>query len=155
MIAITAFDVLVNVGYSLAGAIVYAVGSAALRRRAERRGAYAGLWKGEIRGPDGTVVKVDQYAFRNVADVIEGDIERQSPGDQRHRRWKMYGRVRGRDFFAVFWSTDPAVLSYGCWYLHQVGDFKFDGYYLRLDEGANGVAVNPIPLCLTRIRGAA
>ena len=51
-----------------------------------------------------------------------------------------------RDFFAIFWSTDQNVLSYGCWYLHQTGDFEFDGYYLRVIEGNAGVAVNPIRL---------
>ncbi|MGQ0595608.1 MAG: hypothetical protein ACT4QB_24125 [Gammaproteobacteria bacterium] len=139
-------DIVINVACSVAGAIIYALGSWFIRYRAEQRGAYTGTWRGETFDESGTVEKTDEYQFRHRGDLIQGDIRRLSPQDQAHRRWKMYGRLRGRDFFAIFWSTDQNVLSYGSWYLHQTGDFEFDGYYLRVIEGKAGIGVKPIRL---------
>jgi hypothetical protein len=149
---LTATEVLVNVGYSVAGAIVYAGAVRMHRRWAERKGAYTGHWRAELLDAQGAVEKVDRYTFRHSGEIVQGEIERMTPVAQAHRRWRLYGRVRGRDFFAIFWSTDPKVLSYGCWYLHQVSDFESEGNYLRLHEGRSGVAVRPIPLRMQKVR---
>lgn len=146
-----ALTAIVNVGYSVAGAIIYAGCSWAVRRWVERRGGYTGEWHAEILDAQGTVQKVDRYVFRHSGEIIQGEIQRMNPEAQAHRRWRLYGRLRGRDFFAIFWSTDPKVLSYGCWYLHQVSDFAFEGNYLRLHEGQSGVVVHPIPLRMHKV----
>lgn len=148
-----AIDVLTNIGYIVGGFTFNSIATAVIKRRTEKRGAYTGKWRGEIANTSGVPEKIDLHDFKNRGDLVEGEITRQSPTNQKHRNWKLYGRIRGRDFFAVFWSSDPAVPSYGCWFLHQVTDFEFKGYYLRLEEQPTGTNVLPIPLTLTRIRG--
>jgi hypothetical protein len=72
--SLTATDVLINVGYSVAGAVVYALGALAIRRAAERRGAYTGVWRGEILDANGAVEKVDSYTFRHSGEIVQGEI---------------------------------------------------------------------------------
>lgn len=142
----------INIASGLTGAILYAIGRWLFNYRSEYIGAYTGIWRGEIIDQSGAVEKEDEYHFRHRGELVQGDIYRLAPPNQSHRRWKMYGRIRGRDFFALFWSNDQNVLSYGCWYLHQTSDFEFNGYYLRLVEGQSGVNVNPIKLRLTKTK---
>ena len=75
-------DIVINVACSVAGAIIYALGSWLIKYRAEQRAAYTGTWRGEIFDESGTVEKTDEYLFRHRGDLIQGDIRRLSPQDQ-------------------------------------------------------------------------
>ncbi len=104
----------------------------------------------EILDDAGQVVKVDRLKIKQYKDVLSGSIERKLPEAEHHRKWKFEGRLRGADFFAIFWSVDTSVMSYGCWYVHQQSDNVLNGYYLRLAQ--QGTSVTTIPLRLTRER---
>lgn len=119
---------------SIAGAIIWQAIIVLYRRVREFRGDYTGIWRTEILDDAGQVVKVDRLKVKQYNDVLSGSIERKIPENEAHRKWKFEGRLRGADFFAVFWSVDTSVMSYGCWYVHQQSDNVLNGYYLRLSQ---------------------
>lgn len=99
-----------------------------------RRGALTGEWRGEILDSSGKTVKTDIYNIKHTDDKLYGSIKRMLPENLNYRKWNFYGKIRGKDFFAIFWSQDLSTESYGCWYLHRTSDTKFDGAYLKFDE---------------------
>lgn len=135
---------------SIAGAVIWQGFLVLYRMSKEFRGDYTGTWVTEILDDTGQVVKVDRLKMKQYKDVLSGSIERKLPEAEHHRKWKFEGRLRGADFFAVFWSVDKSVMSYGCWYVHQQSDNVLNGYYLRLAQ--QGTSVTTIPLRLTRER---
>lgn len=141
-------DVIGGTSTSVAGAVLMLVSQIIFWKVREFRAGYTGEWETNIFDDQGRIAKRDHLDVRQRAELVYGTINRIFPDAQKHRRWRFYGRLRGNDFFAIFWSKDVSVISYGCWYVHQVSDHKFSGYYLRLsDEGAQ---VTGIPLDIVR-----
>jgi hypothetical protein len=117
----------------------------------ESRGGYTCIWENEILDEEGQIIKRDNVDLRQVGEEATGHIQRLFPDSQKHRNWNLSGRIKGRDFFAIFWSIDQSVHSYGCWYVHQVNDDTFKGYYLRLSENDHD-KITPIEMSLHRKR---
>lgn len=82
--------------------------------------------------------------------IVKGEIKRLEPSNQCHREWYFIGRLIGHNFFAIFWPTDQMVLSYGCWYVHQIDDSTFQGFYLKLDD-ADGGKIRTVPITVKKI----
>jgi hypothetical protein len=146
-------QILFEILAAIAGGIVILIAQWAYRKYQEKTGGYSGLWEHRIFDAAGQVVKRDRMVLKQRGDRVYGSIERTYPPTHVHRRWRMEGRLRGRDFFATFWSLDPTIPSYGCWYLHQANDESFSGYYLRLTE-ENHKDIAPIRLEIYRVRNA-
>lgn len=115
----------------------------------EQSSSYTGKWEIHIYDKADNIIKRDLVNVFQVGDELYGNIERVFPAHQVHRRWNMKGRLRGKDFFALFWSIDPTIQSFGCWYVHQKDDFLFEGYYLKLDEKTK-LGVKPIKLAFVK-----
>lgn len=150
-------DFYINLLSGLLGALIVFVIQWAYRKAVEERAPYTGSWRGEIYDDEGEVVKIDSFQMRQRGSSIEGKISRESPASQTHREWRFTGKLRGRQFFAIFWATTLDIQSYGCWYLTQVGDDSFSGYYLSLhqrqqENGALLGVVEPIECSLRRNR---
>jgi hypothetical protein len=61
-------------------------------------------------------------------------------------RW-IFGKIQENT--AGYTGPWKSVQSYGCWYLHQVSDDTFSGYYLKVSE-QNDKDIAPIRLNLFR-----
>ena len=94
-----------------------------------------GTWEDRIYNPDGEVVKSDVITLRQVGQEIAGNIRREYPAEQSHRRWEISGKVIGKDFIAVFWSDNPEITSHGCWSLRRETDSLYSGYYMKTGSG--------------------
>jgi hypothetical protein len=136
---------------AVAGGLIILAAQWIFERVRERKGGYTGIWEDQIFDDAGQIVKRDRHDLRQKGNEAFGYIERIFPDDQKHRKWHLYGRFRGSDFFAIFWATDPSVPSYGCWYVHQTDDDTFSGYYLRLSD-TDHKQVATIPIRLQRQR---
>jgi len=127
---------------SIIGGIVVICVQKLVKSIKEKSNPYTGKWENHIYDNNGTVIKRDVIDVRQNGIEMNGTIKREFPPDQIHRRWEMTGRIVGKDFFAIFWSTDPTINSYGSWYVHYKNDFLFEGYYLKLNEKAkHGVSL--------------
>ena len=115
----------------------------------ENNKPFSGIWENHIYDDSGNVIKRDELIVKQNDETLSGDIKRLEPQDQAHRKWKMFGKVRGANLFAIFWSTNTSITSYGCWFVHQKSDFLYEGYYLKLDE-ATRLKVKPIRLDFVR-----
>lgn len=94
-----------------------------------------GTWVNRIYDPDGEVVKADVITLRQVGQEITGNIRREFPAEQTHRRWELAGKLIGKDFIAIFWSDNSEITSHGCWHLGRENDSLFKGYYMKTDGG--------------------
>lgn len=145
-------DVSIATAGAIAGGAVVYLFDRALKKLREARGGYTGVWEGTILGEDNkSVSKRDVILLRQDGEEARGSIARVFPQGQNHRRWEFRGRFRGSDFFAVFWSTDPSIQSYGCWYVQQKTDDLFSGFYLRLSERDRNL-ITPVALEVQRTR---
>jgi hypothetical protein len=94
-----------------------------------------GTWEDSIYDPDGEVVKSDVITLRQVGQEIAGNIRREYPAGQSHRKWEISGKVIGKDFIAIFWSDNSEITSHGCWNLRRENESLFSGYYMKTDAG--------------------
>ena len=120
--------------WSVAGGVIVLAGQYLVRALSEYRGGYTGIWEDAIFDDAGSIIKRDRVYLRQRGEQVRGWIERLFPAEETHRRWRLYGRIRGQDFFATFWSVDVTVRSYGSFDVHQITDDSFAGYYLRVSE---------------------
>jgi len=127
-------DFLINLLAGLVGAALVFVVQKIYRVVTERSSPYTGTWYDAIYDEQGNVIKNDILEIRQRGDTLYGKIYRTTPPEQRHRKWNFNGRLRGSQFFAIFWSSTADIPSYGCWYLSQTEDDKFVGYYLSLQK---------------------
>jgi len=152
------YDFGINLFSGLVGAILVFIAQFVYRRIRESGAPYTGTWHGSILDNEGKVTKQDIMEIKQTGLELSGTIRRIFPEDQRHRKWRFEGRLRGTSFFAVFWSLRSDVQSYGCWYLRQIHDDSFDGYYLSLQRtiSENGDAiveqVRPVHVKLKRVQ---
>lgn len=123
---------LINLASGLVGAVLVFLVQKAYQYLTEIRAPYTGIWYDSIYDEQGNVIKKDMLNIRQRGDILTGKITRISPIEQQHRKWLFSGRLRGNHFFAVFWSISHDVQSYGSWYLTQIDDDHFTGYYLSL-----------------------
>jgi hypothetical protein len=108
-----------------------------------------GTWNGRIYDAGSKIVKSDVITLRQVGQEIAGNIRRESPTEQAHRRWEIAGKVIGEDFIAIFWSDNPEITSHGCWHVRRENDSLFSGYYMKTDAG-DFPSANPVRLDLVR-----
>jgi hypothetical protein len=108
-----------------------------------------GTWVNRIYDPDGEVVKSDVITLRQVGEEIAGNIHREFPAEQTHRKWEISGKLVGKDFIAIFWSDNPEITSHGCWHLRRDSDSRFTGYYMKTDAG-DLLTANPVRMELTK-----
>ncbi|MFH2066482.1 MAG: hypothetical protein ABIK15_14880 [Pseudomonadota bacterium] len=128
------YEMIIGVTASIVGGLAVILIQKIIQTVREQNNPYTGKWENHIFDEDGNIIKRDILNVYQIGDELYGDIERVFPPNQIHRRWKMTGRLKGKDFFAIFWATDPTISSYGSWYVHQKDDFLFEGYYLKFDE---------------------
>jgi hypothetical protein len=122
----------ISLASGLVGAVLVFLVQKAYQYLMEIRAPYTGTWYDSLYDEHGNVVKRDVLKIRQRGDTLTGNISRISPTEQQHRKWLFSGRLRSNNFFAIFWSTSHDVQSYGSWYLTQVDDDHFTGYYLSL-----------------------
>lgn len=108
-----------------------------------------GTWENRIYDPEGEVVKSDIVTIRQVGEEIAGNIRREHPPEQAHRKWELSGKVIGKDFIAIFWSDNPEITSHGCWHLRQQNDSLYSGYYFKTDT-ADLLSAKPVRMDLER-----
>jgi len=94
-----------------------------------------GTWVNRIYDPGGEIIKADVITLRQVGEEIAGNIRREFPAEQTHRKWEIAGKLIGKDFIAIFWSDNPEITSHGCWHLRGDTDSQFTGYYMKTDAG--------------------
>jgi hypothetical protein len=117
----------------------------------ERSGSYAGYWEAEVVDEQGGIIRKDSIRLQHSGAKVRGRIRRTFPENQKHRQWKLAGRIEGKDFFATYWSSVHTDQSYGAFYLHQISDDLFTGNYLRLSRADHG-KVDTIPIKFFRMR---
>jgi len=139
-------EFLISVISSIVGAAFVFLAQFLYRFINERYAPFTGLWENHIYNEKGEIIKRDLIKVKQRGEILHGVISRFEPEDQIHRQWKMIGRIRGQDFFAIFWSIDPGVYSYGSWYVRQRGDYHFEGYYLKFVEEEEKYGIKPIRL---------
>ncbi len=108
-----------------------------------------GTWEDRIYNPEGEVIKSDVITLRQVGQEIAGNIHRENPIDQSHRRWEIAGKVIDKDFIAIFWSDNPETTSNGCWHVRRENDSLYSGYYMKTDAG-DLLTANPVRIDLVR-----
>ncbi len=108
-----------------------------------------GTWEDRIYDPEGEVIKSDIITLRQVGEEIAGNIRREFPTEQAHRKWEISGKVVGKDFIAIFWSDNPEITSHGCWHLRRQNDSLFSGYYMKTDAG-DLLSATPVRLDLVK-----
>jgi hypothetical protein len=108
-----------------------------------------GTWTDRIYDPEGEVIKSDVITLRQVGLEIAGNIRREYPVDQAHRKWEIAGKLIDKDFIAIFWSDNPEITSHGCWQLRREDDSLYSGYYMKTDAGDMPSAI-PVRLDLVR-----
>jgi hypothetical protein len=80
---------------------------------------------------------------------IAGNIRREYPAEQAHRKWEIAGKLIGKDFIAIFWSDNPEITSHGCWHLRRENDSQYSGYYMKTDAG-DMLSATPVRLDMVK-----
>ena len=150
-------DFYINLAAGLVGALILAIVQWLYKYIRERKSPYTGAWRGSIYDDEGQLVKRDIVRMRQYGDNIKGRISRTYPAELRHRKWSLNGKLRGRQMLGVFWSATQDIPSHGCWYLTQIDDDHFTGYYLSLhrrlsEEGGLVEIMEPVKVTLERER---
>lgn len=131
------YDFYINLISGLVGALLVYLFQRFYGVITEKNSPYTGTWYDSIYDDAGHIVKQDIFDVKQRGDTLTGTIARSSPPEHRHRKWLFIGKMRGERFFAIFWSTTQDIQSYGCWYMTQVDDDHFAGYYLSLQKTIN------------------
>ena len=120
-------------------------------RRRWQKSVINGDWFGAIFDGEGNICKTDTFTLKLKGEAVSGDILRTYPTDLCARRWDFLGRIHDRSFFAIYWPEDKANISAGCWFLRQVDDRTFDGYYYRRPHDyEEGDPIMSVPMIITR-----
>lgn len=120
-------------------------------RRQRQKSNIDGDWFGAIFDGDGSICKTDTFTLKLKGEAITGEIVRTYPTDLGVRRWDFLGRIHDRSFFAIYWPEDKANVSAGCWFLRQIDDRTFDGYYYRRPHDyEEGDPIMSVPMIITR-----
>ncbi|MFH7245535.1 MAG: hypothetical protein ACHWZW_22090 [Spirulina sp.] len=125
-------DLAVNFLNNLAGAVFLLFVQFSVGRFREFKAPYSGLWEGCILDGDGQIIKRDDFFFKQQGSKVIGSIRRKYPNTQANRRWLFQGKIEGREMVAIFWRENRGIMSYGSWYVRQIEDDKFVGFYLNL-----------------------
>lgn len=117
-------------------------------------GTFSGKWYNCIFDSSGGIVSIDTVIAKQRGQMVYGKIRRifsstANEEEFRRRKWKFTGRVTDNEFFAIFWSVDPLIISRGSWYVVSKRDYHYEGSYLKPspDKGFN---VLPVTLHFTK-----
>jgi hypothetical protein len=150
-------DFIINLLAGIAGAILIFIGQFLYKFIRERNAPFTGKWEGIIYDKLGNIEKRNIFEFRQFGDDISGLSTRVFPKEQSHRRWHVSGKTLGREFFGIFWPYKENITSHGSFYLTQVNDLVFTGYYYSLhiliDKRNNPVeSFEPAKCSLSKIK---
>ena len=99
---------------------------------------YSGEWADEIYSNKNknVIVKKDNFEFQHDLNnnIIIGKGKRIVPFEQSHRRWLIFGTIRGDSLILIFLSPSPQK-SNGCIYVKHKCDYTYEGYYLEDHNG--------------------
>jgi hypothetical protein len=103
-----------------------------------------GEWVQTIPAADGEPEKVDLVHCRQRGRVVEGTGERQAPSEQRHKEWAFTGTEDGDSLYIIYWPTnsDGPRGSVGSIQLQNLGDDRWEGFYVKLVRQADGNEVD-------------
>jgi hypothetical protein len=113
----------------------------------EKNAPFSGYWESQLYDESGKeIIKQDVFCLRQNGDFIEGEVKRFVPEDQNFKKWKLYGKKRDKNFFAIFWNRDKNIHSYGCWFLRVKDENSkiYEGYYLKYIENDIQKEIKPI-----------
>ena len=96
-------------------------------------------WKGEwiaTLPPFGDrPLRRDKWLFQQRGHIVKAQILREDPPGERGHRWEFVGQERESELFGAYENKDPNSQSYGGIMLKHTELGKYEGYYLRLQEG--------------------
>ncbi len=114
-------------------------------------GAFSGIWINTIPADGTTPERTDRMELTQNGESVTATITRQKPAEGK-RMWEVSGRIRGSDFFAVFWQPETYGRSFGSWFVQQLDDDIFEGIYIRRDrESLESVKPKTFPIRMRRI----
>lgn len=123
----------------------------ALRLKKKRKSIINGDWFGYIFDSEGNVIKTDTFTLKVKGEDVSGNIKRTFPAEQTERHWEFTGKIKNKCFFAIYWPEDDLNMSSGCWFLRQIDDKAFDGYYYRNPhEFEERTPILSVPMIITR-----
>lgn len=123
----------------------------AVRLKKKRKSIINGDWFGYIFDSEGNVVKTDTFSLKVKGEDVAGVIKRTFPAEQAERHWEFTGKIKNKCFFAIYWPEDDLNMSSGCWFLRQIDDKAFDGYYYRNPhEFEERTPILSVPMIITR-----
>jgi hypothetical protein len=119
--------------YSLMGALVLLAIQESIKFLKERNGSLTGIWIQEIPKKYDQEAKTDLVTCRNVGKKLKGKIERISPPEQSHKKWRFEGQIVDSIIFLTFWTTDKKrnAGSYGTIHMLKKDDNKCLGSYVK------------------------
>jgi len=103
--------------------------------------SHSGTWTTYIFEDNNDVpVKVDRLKIKHnrKTGLFSGKIKRVEPIGQNYRKWKCMGVFIKNAMLIVFWPNE-ATFSYGVEYLIHTADFRYDGYYLKYENGSSDI----------------
>lgn len=148
-------DFSINLIAGLVGAFILYIIQVFYKYITEQRSPFTGIWEGNIYDTNGAVIKRDIFRIHQRGNTIQGVIVRDYPNEQHPRNWHVSGKLIGREFFGIFWPKSGNITSHGSFYLTQVGDKRFVGYYmslhLQVDKNNNTKEImDPVKCSLVR-----
>lgn len=133
-------DTVEKVIAGLIGAVVIIVIERLWALIVENNSPFSGKWRASIFDETGSLTKTDKWRIRQRGDILKGEIERIHPMPTRkapQKKWVFNGRLRGKDFFAIYYAKTQSNPSYGALHLRQVEEDKFEGFYLKLQQNSS------------------
>ncbi len=100
----------------------------------EGRSGLTEKWKINIYNTKEEIVKQDSVNMKHRGKDINGKIKRVMPDWQSHRKWEFIGKKHNDDIFIIFISDNENIPSSGCARVHLEKDFRYEGFYFKIDE---------------------
>lgn len=116
-----------------------------------KKNSVDGDWFGVIFDRDGNITKTDTFTLKVKGHGVQGKIKRTFPTEQVTRQWDFMGRIQNRSFYAIYWPEDQLNVSSGCWFLRQINDKTFDGFYYRHhQDNEEGEPIQAVAMIISR-----
>jgi hypothetical protein len=116
-----------------------------------KKSSVDGDWFGVIFDREGNITKTDTFTLKLKGTSVHGKIKRTFPAEQVTRQWDFIGRIQNRSFYAIYWPEDQLNVSSGCWFLRQLDDRTFDGFYYRHhQDNEDGEPIQAVSMIISR-----
>ena len=100
----------------------------------ERRSGLTGKWKISIYNTREEIIKQDFADVKHRGKDVYGKIRRVIPDKRSYRKWEFIGKKHNDDVFIIFISNNESIPSSGCAHVHLKKDFRYEGFYFKIDE---------------------